>query len=271
MNTLLKRSITAVVYGIVVLGCALGGKITFPVLGLLFIIISMLEFLQMSEKQGLRPLRIYTIFTGIAVFAITYSWANGLIEYHYFLLLPLLFLALVSAELFRNKLDSFGNIAISLLAVIYIALPVSLMSFLVLPGDGTEYDPRLLIYVIVQIWAFDTGAYLSGVSFGKHKLSPRLSPNKSWEGIAGGVVFVILAAVITSTFYKPFDIPGMVIAAVLVAIGSTLGDLAESMLKRNAEVKDSGSLLPGHGGLLDRIDSLLFVVPLLYVFIWLYK
>lgn len=271
MNTLLKRSITAVVYGIVVLGCALGGKFTFPVLGLLFIIISMLEFLYMQEKQGLHPLKMYTIFTGAAIFAVTYTWAIGLIGNNYFVLLLLLFLVLVSAELFRNKVDPFGNIAMSLLAVVYIALPVSLMSFLVLPGNGAAYDPRLFIYVVVQIWAFDTGAYLSGVTFGRHKLSPRLSPNKSWEGIAGGVVFVILAAVITSTFYQPFDMPGMVIAAILVAFGSTLGDLAESMLKRSAEVKDSGTLLPGHGGLLDRIDSLLFVVPLLYVFMRLYK
>lgn len=271
MNTLLKRSITATVYGIVVLGCALAGRYTFALLGLSFIAVAMSEFFSIQKAQGLQPMKWTGMATGMLLFLACYLWIGWHIDSRFFLLFIVIFLGVVSVELFRDKQNPFGNIGVFVLGLVYIALPLSLMSALVMDGSNNQYSASFLLYIFIQIWAFDTGAYLSGVSFGKHKLSPRLSPNKSWEGVVGGMVTVIVAALMIARFYRPFDTEGMVVSAVLVALGATVGDLAESMLKRSAGVKDSGKLLPGHGGLLDRIDSLLFVVPLLYVFLLLYK
>lgn len=189
-------------------------------------------------------------------------------KYFILLIIPLLLLFII--ELYRKNEGPFENIAVSLLGLLYIALPISLLSLLVVPLADGIYNPYPLLLIFVLIWCFDTGAYLSGVAFGRHKLFPRISPKKSWEGVVGGVILTIIAALVFSHFYKPVDNLGMVLAAVLAAAGATFGDLAESMLKRSADIKDSGKLLPGHGGLLDRIDSLLFVGPIIYVFLIFY-
>jgi len=270
VKNLATRTITGLLYGIVVLGCILAGKYGFALLGLLFTGIGLSEFFAIYKKPGLQPTGKLGIASGIILFLVVFFFAGKLLASKYLMLGIILFFSFLIIEMYRNKKDPFGNVAVTLLGLVYIALPVSLLSFLVLVGDEPKYNPYTLIMIFVLIWAYDTGAYLSGVAFGKHKLFPRISPKKSWEGVVGGVLLTVLAALAFSYFYHPVDTLGMTLAALLTAIGATFGDLAESMLKRSMDVKDSGKLLPGHGGILDRIDSLLFVGPLIYIFLLFY-
>lgn len=271
MKNLVTRTITGLLYGIIVLGCILAGKYGFALLGLLFTGIGLYEFFNIYKKPGLQPTGKLGIASGLILFLAIFLFADKLLDPKYLLLGIILFFSFLISEMYRDKIDPFGNVATILAGLVYIAVPVSLLSFLVIQGNESSYNPYTLVMIFVLIWAFDTGAYLSGVAFGKHKLFPRLSPKKSWEGVAGGVLLTILAALVISHFYCPVNTLGMVIAALLTAIGATFGDLAESMLKRSMDVKDSGKLLPGHGGLLDRIDSLLFVGPIIYIFLSFYR
>jgi len=271
VNNLATRSITGAVYGIVVLGSIYLGKTSFAILGLLFTVIGLNEFFAINLKIGQHPPSKLGLVAGVTVFLTIFLYADGLLNPNYFLLYIVLFFIFLIIEMYRNLTNPFGNVGVTLLGLVYIALPVSFMSLLVFPGLDGIYQPYTLIMIFGLIWAFDTGAYISGIAFGKHRLFPRLSPKKSWEGFVGGTLLTIAIALVISHFYHPVDTLGMVIAALLTAVGATYGDLAESMLKRSADVKDSGKLLPGHGGILDRIDSLLFVGPIIYVFFTFYR
>jgi phosphatidate cytidylyltransferase len=113
----------------------------------------------------------------------------------------------------------------------------------------------------------DIGGYFAGVNFGKHKLLERISPKKSWEGVAGGFVLCIISSIILSNFVTKLDLTEWIILGIIICISSVIGDLIESMIKRTANVKDSGTILPGHGGILDRFDSALLVIPIVYIYI----
>jgi phosphatidate cytidylyltransferase len=130
----------------------------------------------------------------------------------------------------------------------------------------------LIFFVFLATWAADTGAYYAGTTFGRHKLAPAISPNKTVEGLAGGWLAALLAAFTAQAWFLPsFTVMDCVASASLLTIAGLLGDLAESAMKRGAGVKDSGSLLPGHGGMLDRLDSLLFTAPVFYYYVLLVK
>jgi phosphatidate cytidylyltransferase len=139
-----------------------------------------------------------------------------------------------------------------------------------LPHNQPMFSPGIIIGFFLLIWANDTGAYLAGVSFGRHKLFERISPKKSWEGFFGGVVSAVTAAWFLSGWLGVVDRTHWIIIAVIVSVAGTYGDLVESMLKRSTGIKDSGSIMPGHGGFLDRFDSAIISFPLVYLFISLF-
>jgi phosphatidate cytidylyltransferase len=124
-----------------------------------------------------------------------------------------------------------------------------------------------LLSVFILIWMSDVGGYFAGVNFGKHKLLERISPKKSWEGVAGGFVLCIISSIVLSNFVTKLDLTEWIILGIIICISSVIGDLIESMIKRTANVKDSGTILPGHGGILDRFDSALLVIPIVYIYI----
>ncbi len=164
-------------------------------------------------------------------------------------------------QLYTKELSPLNNLAYSFMGQIYVALPFGLMSLLYF-----DYaTPQLLLAMFIMIWLNDTGAYMVGCTIGKHKMFPRISPKKSWEGFFGGVAFAIGGAVVAklcfAEVYPQMELVQMVGLAIVVTVCATLGDLIESLIKRTLGVKDSGKMLPGHGGMLDRIDSLLLVVP----------
>ena len=173
--------------------------------------------------------------------------------------LPLLF--------FRKKLDgAMVDWSLTLAIPVYLGWPLSV--FLILRGFQGGITPGFwwVLTVFLGVWGFDSGAFFAGHFFGKHKLAPTISPAKTWEGVAGGLVFSIAAALLFTTW--PLGVPWYlaILLGILIGIAATLGDLAESLIKRQTHVKDSGLFMPGHGGILDRIDSLLFAVIVVFIF-----
>ncbi len=173
----------------------------------------------------------------------------------------------IAIEIFRKEDPQWKNIAIQLTGYIYISIPFGLMNSLFYTGaiDVPRYG--ILIGVFVLIWTSDIFAYLVGSKFGKNRLFERISPKKSWEGSIGGLIFALIAAYILSLFVDQLNLAQWLLLAVILVISGTIGDLVESLLKRNAGVKDSGTIFPGHGGVLDRFDAILFAIPMVFVFI----
>jgi phosphatidate cytidylyltransferase len=183
-----------------------------------------------------------------------------------FLFFPILFLFMI-VELWRKKDYALYNIAIGVFGFIYLLLPFSLILALLFMSSHTF---PVLIGMFLLIWTNDTFAYLSGRFFGKTKLIERISPKKTWEGTIGGVLFTFLVAFLIGQMNEAENLYFWLIAALFVAPSAILGDLLESLMKRNLKIKDSGTILPGHGGILDRFDATFFTVPFFFCWVIFY-
>ena len=163
-----------------------------------------------------------------------------------------------------NIEDALPSSAVSVFATMYVGMLAG--SMIRLRADFVD-GPKLVYFLVLVVWLGDTGAYYTGKKFGRRKLSPRISPKKTVEGLIGGILAsVITAAVIHFTFFSRFPLIPAMLMGIVLSVSGVIGDLAESMWKRSAAVKDSGTLIPGHGGFLDRFDSVLFTAPILYVY-----
>jgi phosphatidate cytidylyltransferase len=170
------------------------------------------------------------------------------------------------AYLYSKKKDYPANTLQKLdLSIRYLVFSLSFI--ILIPFTDNSYQPYLLIFVLLLIWANDSFAFLIGKNFGKRKLFESVSPKKTIEGFIGGLVFSILTAVVISMFTELLSSMHWIVIAIIVSVIGTIGDLVESKFKRQASIKDSGTIMPGHGGLLDRLDSLLFVAPFVYLYI----
>tara|TARA_X000000368_G_scaffold389087_1_gene351113 strand:+ start:357 stop:962 length:606 start_codon:yes stop_codon:yes gene_type:complete len=144
------------------------------------------------------------------------------------------------------------------LAFLYILTPLLLVHFITV---------KLMLLMLILTWTFDTFAYIAGVKFGKHKIMPTISPNKSWEGFAGGFIFTVIAAYLTVNYFSEIELNHIIVISLLTPFTATIGDFIESYYKRKAEVKDSGDFIPGHGGMLDRMDAFMITIPAIYIII----
>ncbi|WP_118193444.1 phosphatidate cytidylyltransferase [Albibacterium indicum] len=261
------RAITGVVFVIVLVASLLLGPWMFSIFFALIALFSLNEFYGIinDNSENVSVNRVVGLLLGAALF-------GGLVLYQMTvtsisaLLFSIPFMTLVFwTELFRKTGNPFGNIAFSFLGIIYAVVP---FAFFYLLGfiDGS-YNYQYPLGFLIMLWASDTGAYLAGRTFGKTKLFERHSPKKTWEGSIGGLVISLLAAFILSRYFVGLETwQWMVVSAIIVVFG-TYGDLTESMLKRSYNIKDSGNILPGHGGFLDRFDGLLLSAPLVYLFL----
>jgi len=187
----------------------------------------------------------------------------GIILMGILLLLPVILILREMAAWPREQQDfsPFSNVGVALLGLLYVSLPMSLLN--VVAFTETGYDYRRIFALLLLVWASDTGAYAAGKTFGKHKLAPKISPGKTWEGAIGGFLLTLAVGWGLGYLLPELSLTYRLVAAGTVAMFGPLGDLAESMLKRSVGVKDSGRIMPGHGGLLDRFDAFLFILPVL--------
>jgi phosphatidate cytidylyltransferase len=252
-------------------GSALLGQTVFAVLLLIITILSINEFIPMVSDKDNQPAHWPTVLAGGLAYSIFAAHAMGIIPAAgLFVIIPLVFMLFI-IELWRSKVNPFINIALSLTAITYIAMPFGLVMYFFDPVIiSGPYNYGIVLGFLVILWLNDTGAYFVGSLIGKHKLFERISPGKTWEGSAGGTLFALLTAWGLSFIFKQLDLSQWLILAVVAVISGSLGDLVESMLKRSLGIKDSGDILPGHGGILDRFDAVLLSAPFVFVYLALF-
>ena len=271
MNNFATRTVSGVIFILLLLAGVVFHPFGFAALMLAIIIIGMNEFYSMFPSGCSGTVKILGYFTGIATFGLFFMSGFGLIRPAIFLVLTILVLAIFVAELYSKSDKPSADIANILQGVLYVALPFSLTNLLVLSNGN--YDYRLLLSFFIFLWANDVGAYCFGKLFGrngKHKLFERISPKKSWEGFFGGMGAALISAfILTLIWGERYDktLISWLIFAMIVSVTSTFGDLIESMFKRSAGVKDSGAIMPGHGGILDRFDGALTAFPCSLVYL----
>ena len=247
MKNLVVRTLSGLVLAAVVLGAIVWSQWSFGALLAALLVGGMYEFYTLAGKQGNAPQRVVGLVAGVVLFVLNFAFVSDDIEIlgdarqafgcglaFLLLLLPAMFIC----ELYRRGENPASGIGTTIMGICYVALPLSLMCYIPIVGSDT-WNPWIMVAYIFIIWANDVFAYLVGMSVGRHRLCERLSPKKSWEGFFGGIA---------------------------AAVSGVLGDLVESMFKRAAGVKDSGRLIPGHGGVLDRFDAMLLSAPFVFVY-----
>ena len=223
------------------------------------------EFYSMSKYEGKMWQRCLGIFSGMYLFVSSCLYAGGYAGYEIFIPYVVLVLTLLVSGLYTRSTNPVVQWGLILFGQCYCAGLLSLLSFIPY-AMSPVYDPLPVLMIFIIIWFNDTGAYLIGSWKGKRRLFPRISPLKSWEGFFGGLAIVIIASLIFSYFYSGISWYFMLAFAIVIVVFATWGDLMESLLKRTYGVKDSGNILPGHGGVFDRFDSVVFAAPAGYVF-----
>lgn len=271
MNNLTKRILTGVIFVLLIVGSIFIDKHLFAVLFLVITALGMWEFYCLVEKAGISPNKFAGILAGMFLFS-----SNAMISLNVlsrevlmgnFVLIFLIFLY----ELYRKMPNPFTNIAFTFFGILYVAVPFSLLNYFpnpaFLPG---VYHHNLLLGFFILIWINETGAYIIGMAFGKHRLFERVSPKKTWEGVFGGGMLSIITAIIISRYFTNMMMIDWLLIALIVVTFSTYGDLFESLFKRSINAKDSGNILPGHGGVLDRFDGVLMAAPFVFVYLTLF-
>lgn len=273
-NNFLQRAITGILFVAIIVGCILYDPLAF---GTLFVTVSALtirEFGHLVNQSGEVSInRTITMLGGAYLFLAIMGFCIDAAGSKIFIPYLILIIYLMVSELYLKKKNPVLNWAYSMLSQMYIALPFAMLNVLAFQNDpeasSVSYNPILPLSIFVFLWLNDTGAYCFGSLFGKHRLFERISPKKSWEGSIGGGVFSIIAAIVMAHYFPFMPISIWIGLALTVVIFGTLGDLTESLLKRTIGIKDSGNILPGHGGMLDRFDSTLMAVPAAVVYLYI--
>lgn len=272
MNELTQRLITGIFFVIILIGGVIWNEYSFMLLFSMITILSINEYysiiadkINAGEDWKILYKFISTIF-GVIIFAIVFLVSSGKIPLIYLSLMAAFPLSWFVIEMYHKCDTPFTNVCYNSMALFYIAIPFASTSFLVFKKGGDDYDFKYLLAILFFAWANDSWAYLIGKFFGKHKLFSRISPKKTWEGFAGGATATMLFAFLVYRLFPEFNLPEIPLVhylflAAITVVMSTYGDLTESMIKRNLNIKDSGHALPGHGGFLDRFDGLIFAIP----------
>jgi len=278
LKNLIVRAITGVFFVTAVVVSFLNPR----AMALLFAIVTGLTVWEftgiVNNHRGTSVNRFICTVAAVYFFLAMTGYMSGITPSGVFIPYLLTLIYLLVAELYAKADDPAGNWAYTMLSQMYIALPFALLNVLAFrPGaDGMPaYSYLLPLSVFVFLWINDTGAYCCGSLLGRHKLFPRVSPGKSWEGSIGGAVLVMAAAAGIASFLDSngYDTAGMSAAqwmglGLVIVVSGTWGDLVESLLKRTVGIKDSGSILPGHGGMLDRFDSSLLAIPAAVIYLY---
>jgi phosphatidate cytidylyltransferase len=270
MKNFLTRSITGISFVLISSLLILLSEWSLFTLILAFNIIGQIELLKIVKADNSKPAIIGSIILGSGLIVITFLHKMDLLSEYFFWLLLIPALIIFIQELFNKNDNPLRNVAFSFLSIIYVSLPlcISLLIVFINPEspDNKAFMPEMLLGIFALLWIYDSMAYCVGVPFGKNRLFERISPKKSWEGALGGGLLTLIAGYFMNKFIPEHGLLSWMIISTIVIVFGTLGDLIESLFKRSINIKDSGSFLPGHGGILDRIDSLLFVIPWIWIF-----
>jgi phosphatidate cytidylyltransferase len=279
MSNFLTRAITGAAFVLVMVFCIGFSYITMAALFTLIICLGLWEFYSLLQKANLHPQKhIGVVFGTVFSFSLMFLIADGIAALSYYtahiwLIIPAFFM-LFFFELFRKKEQPFLNVAFTVLGLIYVTVPFVFLAVTSLSVNvqlnvlDEAYCTNLLLGYFFLVWSNDTFAYLVGRGIGKTKLFERISPKKTWEGTIGGILLTQVTAYIIAIYFTELTTMQWLVTAAIVSVTGTLGDLVESMFKRSLGVKDSGGILPGHGGILDRFDGVLLSAPFVCAY-WL--
>ena len=261
MKNILLRSLTGLIYVGLIITCVLVSDVTYLCLVSLLCILASVEFFKLANHDSAKSIsliNVIDILCGLSLIGGIWAFVNYFSPY-ILGVFPLPVIARFISTLYIKDGLPLRNLARSMTGIMYIALPLALSTMLY------EISKHIVLAMFVFIWINDTGAFLVGSAIGRHRLFERISPKKSWEGFWGGLVFCIAAAIAMFNFWPCYftdlKMGTMILFGIVVSVFATWGDLVESLIKRTINVKDSGNIMPGHGGILDRIDSLLIVIP----------
>ncbi len=279
MNNFFRRTLTGAWIVIFILGGFWLHPVSFFLTGLVMLVGTQYEYYLMIRNTGVKPQMAAGMITGVTAYAIATLIAAGYLEMKFlFVLVPMVILIMI-LELYRRQEKPFDSLAHTFFSVLYTAIPFSMFPFSafsheglnsILPHQGILFSPGIIVGFFILLWANDSGAYLVGITIGRHRLMERISPKKSWEGFFGGALLALIVAWLLSGWLGVIDTWKWMIVSVLITVAGTYGDLVESMLKRSIGVKDTGTIMPGHGGFLDRFDSTIVSYPLVFLFISLF-
>ena len=268
MSNLAKRSITGLLFGIVVLGSILYGPYTQISIFSLFMLLGLIEFYRLFDKHPIiRVSKEIGVFIGVFIFSLLVGISLKVLPIISITIIFPLFFTLILNELWKKQENPIINISILVFGIIYIVIPFYLTIDLNL--RNTSYLP-LIVGMLLLIWTNDCFAFSTGRIIGKRKLFERISPNKTWEGAIGGIVFTLILGYIIGAYINKGEELFWMVSALIIAPCYIYGDLLESLFKRSLNIKDSGTILPGHGGILDRFDAALFAIPFFYSWAMLY-
>ncbi len=270
MKNLLTRSLTGLIYLIVFTGALFVGKYTFGILFLVINILALWEFYQLAGNSGHTSGKILGIITGSILFATAFyvcAFENS--PLFLTLIVPLLIIIVV-AELYIKNDTPLINISVTIFGILYVSVPLSLFNHFAFFEHG-GYSYQIVLGFFILLWTNDTSAYLTGITLGRHKLFERISPKKSWEGFIGGTLITLVLAYFLNQWLNQLSLANWLVIGLIISVVGVYGDLVESMFKRTANIKDSGKILPGHGGMLDRIDSVLLSSPLVFTYLLIFK
>ena len=274
MKNLIIRALTGIIFVVVLISAIYIHPIFFLILFCIITGLTLWEFgglVKHYENANLQ--RTVNVLGGVYLFIATFVYANGLTDGKIFLPYLLFIMLTMIAELYYKAPNPINNWAFTLFAQVYCAGSFSILNFIgAEPGTPgvMSYTPLFIMAIFIFVWLDDTGAYLVGSLIGKHKLFERISPKKSWEGFFGGLILSLASSQAFAWFAPEINRMNWLGLAATVVLFGTWGDLIESLLKSTLGVKDSGNVLPGHGGMLDRFDSVMLAVPASYIYIELF-
>lgn len=270
---MLTRAITGFLFILTIMAGVYFNAVIALCLFTLIIVLGIDEFYGLVKKsKTIQPSKFWGILTGLVSIIIIGLIIFNMVAVKFIFISVLMIFLTFLIELYRKKDNPFINVAYTILSMIYIVLPFAMLFHLGYYSDNQfsdEYSFQIILGFFLLLWTNDTGAYLAGRFFGRHKLFERISPKKTWEGSIGGGILTMAIAYILSIFFLNLSLNSWLVLGFFVAIFGGLGDLVESMLKRSLNIKDSGNLLPGHGGILDRFDGLLLSLPFIYSYLYL--
>lgn len=283
MKNFITRAITGIIFVVLIAG-SFFDPLLMIVLFALITGMTIWEFTKLVNlREGIQVNRFLCTAAGVFLFFAVTAFCAQFTPSSVFIPYLITIIYIFVSGLFTRNEDPVNDWAYSMMSQMYIALPlscISVIAFREMPGIGVEYNALLPLSIFIFLWANDTGAYITGSLIGRHKLFPRVSPGKSWEGSIGGAVIALCVALLIAWVDHSHLLEDMEVLetgltteewmglGIVVVVAGTLGDLVESLLKRTLNIKDSGSILPGHGGMLDRFDSSLMAIPAAVVYLY---